>query len=714
MTSAPTGAPPTFDSQNYAMWAVKMKTFLKGADLWSSVKSDAPPAELRENPTVQQQRFYTEENAKKYKALSMIHAAVSETIFIRIMDCEIAKGAWDRLSEEFQGSIKTKQMQVLNLRREFELIRMTEVEVVKDFVDRLMKIVNQIRLLGESMPDARVVEKVLVSLPEKFESKISSLEDSRDLSQISIAELVNSLQAVELRKENRIGQATETTLVAKFKGKAQVSKFKGNFNNNNEKKGKKEEFQRNFQSDLFCSKCNRKGHLEKFCRSKAPAKCWNCNKLGHLARDCRNKSQPQNSQVKRDDQEVEEIALMAKMEVHKTVEGKEDTWLLDSGCTHHMTPNGSLFDTVHPCNFLRVRMGDGKLVHVQGKGNIEVPTLSGTKTKFTTLYVPDLHQGLISIGQLLEDDYDVHFFDKKCEIRDAQKNLIVVVKMVDRSFPINWGEVLENVNRTESKAVEGKTPYEAWFDKNPQVGHLKIFGSPCYAWVPKMRRDKLDSRADICIFVGYSLHSKGYRLYNIESQKIIVARDVKVDEHSIWNLEDKKIIHAVTPVLNAMQDEDEEDEEVNQPKLILEEDEDNIPIRGTRSLSDIYERCNVAVEEPSCFEEAYDIPEWEQAMKQELEMIEKNGTSNLVDRPSNRKIYGQSIAWTYGSRKENLEVLEEYQNPWNSVSEEYNDAIQCFNKLLLDVINKAILRMTEKEKEKEKVMVVEVTLSKDA
>ncbi|KAG6500592.1 hypothetical protein ZIOFF_040440 [Zingiber officinale] len=565
------------------MCAVKMKIFLKGVDLWSSVESDAPPTKLRENPTVQQQRFYAEENAKKYKALSMIHAAVSETIFIRIMDYETAKGAWDRLSKEFQGSIKTKQMQVLNLRREFELIRMMEVEAVKDFVDRLMKVVNQIRLLGESMPDARVVEKVLVSLPEKFESKISSLEDSRDLLQISIVELVNSLQAVELRKENRISHATETALVAKFKGKAQVSKFK----------------------------------------------------------------------VKRDDQEVEEIALMAKMEVHKTVEGKEDTWLLDSGCTHHMTPNGSLFDIVLPCNCLRVRMGDGKLVRVQGKGNIEVRTLSGTKTKFTTLYVPDLHQGLISIGQLLEEDYDVHFFDKKCEIRDAQKNLIVVVKMVDRSFPINWGEVLANAVSTDErelwhkrlghcnyqllaslsrrelvKAAEGKTPYETWFDKNPQVGHLKIFGSPCYAWVPEIRRDKLDSRADICIFVGYSLHSKGYKLYNIESQKIIMARDVKMDEHSIWNWEDKKIIYAVTPVLNVMQDEDEdeEDKEVNQPELILEEDEDDIPIRGTQSLSDIYERCNAAIEEPSCFEEAYDIPEWEQAMKQELETIEKNGT----------------------------------------------------------------------------------------
>ena len=69
-------------------------------------------------------------------------------------------------------------------------------------------IVNKIRSLGEEFPDARIVEKVLVTLPERFESKRSSLEESRDLSQISLAELMNALQSQEqsraLRQENII------------------------------------------------------------------------------------------------------------------------------------------------------------------------------------------------------------------------------------------------------------------------------------------------------------------------------------------------------------------------------------------------------------------------------------------------------------------------------------------------------------------------------
>ena len=85
------------------------------------------------------------------------------------MHLETAKEAWDKLKEDFQGSERNKQMQILNLRREFESLKMKDSETIKEFSDKLMKVVNQIRLLGEELNDKRVVEKVLVSLLEKFE-----------------------------------------------------------------------------------------------------------------------------------------------------------------------------------------------------------------------------------------------------------------------------------------------------------------------------------------------------------------------------------------------------------------------------------------------------------------------------------------------------------------------------------------------------------------
>ena len=87
-------------------------------------------------------------------------------------------------------------MQVLNLIREFEMQKMKESETIQEYSDRLFKIINKIRLIGTDFSDSRVVQKILVTVPE-FEAIISSLENSRDLSSITLAELLNALQALE-------------------------------------------------------------------------------------------------------------------------------------------------------------------------------------------------------------------------------------------------------------------------------------------------------------------------------------------------------------------------------------------------------------------------------------------------------------------------------------------------------------------------------------
>ncbi|XP_031258912.1 uncharacterized protein LOC116117020 [Pistacia vera] len=190
-------SPPIFNGEQYHVWAVKIKTYLRGHSLWQYVEEERQIPQLRANPTLNQIRIHEKEVAKAPRALSCIHSVVTDQVFSRVMACDTPKEAWDKFREEFGGSSQTRNMQILNLRREFEVLKMQETENVKEYVDRLMNVVNKIKLLGEELTNQRIVEKVLVSLPERFEAKISSLEDSKDLSQISLAELVHSLQAQE-------------------------------------------------------------------------------------------------------------------------------------------------------------------------------------------------------------------------------------------------------------------------------------------------------------------------------------------------------------------------------------------------------------------------------------------------------------------------------------------------------------------------------------
>ena len=96
---------------------------------------------------------------------------------------------------------------------------------MKEFSDRLLKVVNQIRVLGEELTDQRIVEKVLVSLPEKFESKISSLEESRNLNEISLAELINALQATEQRRQIRKEESLENAFLSRQRNRFQQQRM---------------------------------------------------------------------------------------------------------------------------------------------------------------------------------------------------------------------------------------------------------------------------------------------------------------------------------------------------------------------------------------------------------------------------------------------------------------------------------------------------------
>ena len=94
---------------------------------------------------------------------------------------------------------------------------MKDAKTVNDFSNKLLLIVNQIRLLGKELKNQRIVKKVLVSLSKRFEAKISSLENSKDLSKISLLELTNALQATKQRRAVRLEDTSKSAFFAKQK-----------------------------------------------------------------------------------------------------------------------------------------------------------------------------------------------------------------------------------------------------------------------------------------------------------------------------------------------------------------------------------------------------------------------------------------------------------------------------------------------------------------
>lgn len=97
-----------------------------------------------------------------------------------------------------------------------------------------------------------------------------------------------------------------------------------------------------------------------------------------------------------------------------------------------------------------------------------------------------------------------------------------------------WAEAVNTSvylrNRQVVSGTNFKTPYEIWMGHKPDISHIRVFGSMAMVHMPKEKRLKWDKKATKTLLVGFSEDVKGYRLYNKEERKIIISRDVVVDE----------------------------------------------------------------------------------------------------------------------------------------------------------------------------------------
>lgn len=223
------------------------------------------------------------------------------------------------------------------------------------------------------------------------------------------------------------------------------------------------------------------------------------------------------------------------------------------------------------------------------------------------------------------------------------------VKGLPNSF---WAEAVATavylLNISPTKAVQNQTPYEAWKGRRPRVGHLRIFGSIAYVLNTSENQQKLDSKSEKCIFIGYCPKSKAYRLYNPKDGKLIVSRNVMFDENSCWQWND------CGEQPKAIQWNEKMDQPMSSTNgegcLDDPQSNDDEPPRKSRSLQEIYDSCNFAlfVSDPTCFNEAKGRDEWCKAMKEEIKAIERNQTWELVDRPTNHNIIG--LKWIYKTK----------------------------------------------------------------
>ena len=214
-----------------------------------------------------------------------------------------------------------------------------------------------------------------------------------------------------------------------------------------------------------------------------------------------------------------------------------------------------------------------------------------------------------------------------------------------------WAEAVATAaylrNGVPTRSLKSTTPYEKWFERKPDLSHIRVFGCMCYAYIPEVKKKgKLSNKAEKLRFIGYSLQTKGYRLIDESTSKVLVRRDVICNESDFqYDSSKTKVTDEGTTTSHeqVMVPEDEEPIELliePQPQeQVVQEQQHRYPTRqrtapvryGIDEFVDTAFLDEVQIEEPKGIEEALKDQEWKEAAYSEYQSLMENETWKLVN-----------------------------------------------------------------------------------
>ena len=323
------------------------------------------------------------------KAMNIIFLNVGDHVLRKIERCTTASETWATLEKLYMPkSLPNRVHAQLRLYS----FKMQDIKTIDDNIDEFLKIIGDLSNLSIEVPEEVQAILLLNSLPPRYDQLKETLKYGRDV--IKVDEVSSSARS----KENELKD------VARSRSSSECHFARGRSENRGSQSG-----QENKKNSRSRSKSTNKKKV-----------CWICGKEGHYKKQCykwieRNKYRGQaergESSLVRDDAHDLVGLIAAEVNVsHSTDESNE--WILDTGCSFHMTPRRDLFIELTEATAGRVRMANNSITEVKGIGSIRFHNPDGmTFVLHGVRYMPEIGRNLISLGTLE---------NKGCEFKAAK------------------------------------------------------------------------------------------------------------------------------------------------------------------------------------------------------------------------------------------------------------------------------------------------------
>ena len=229
------------------------------------------------------------------KAMNVLYCALDSTKFNRISTCTTAQENWNKLEVTNEGTSQVKSSKINLLVHNYELFKMDPNESISAMFTRFTDIINGLKCLGRNYSNADLVQKILRSLPDRWDPKVTAIQGAKDINNLSLDELMGSLITHELtlqhRNDDEIKKKKPIALKAAMEEKEELSleetlkdeqlgmlvrKFKkymdrrNSYNRRNPRKleineEKDKDKNKNKEQKIICHNCKKPSHVRYEC-----------------------------------------------------------------------------------------------------------------------------------------------------------------------------------------------------------------------------------------------------------------------------------------------------------------------------------------------------------------------------------------------------------------------------------------------------------------
>ncbi|KAK0572037.1 hypothetical protein LWI29_025212 [Acer saccharum] len=215
---------------------------------------------------------------------------------------------------------------------------------------------------------------------------------------------------------------------------------------------------------------------------------------------------------------------------HPQKSSSTESWLIDSGCTSHMTYDQELFKELDKTAISKVGIENGAYLAIKGKGTVAIEGHIGRE-----VFKVQMEGKSFALNLMEEEQAAVHKKDSNTMLWHRRLGHFhhTALLFIKKN---NLGEGLPELEE------ELPTCVACQYGKQTRLPFPQNKAWRATQKLQLVKRDKLDKKAEPGIFVGYSSVSKAYRIYLPQNNKVIVSRDVQFFESDSWSWEnDKKI-----------------------------------------------------------------------------------------------------------------------------------------------------------------------------